>query len=92
MPYKNREDRQAWETCPEQRAAAKERQERAREKREDFLRLVSVWEIWQRCGHWGFCGPGLRAKVEIREDEIRRHVEKRNAEKVRMEVVRVRDI
>jgi LmbE family N-acetylglucosaminyl deacetylase len=82
MPHKNRDARRAWETGPAQREKAAERQEAARERREELARLAAVWQIAQKCGHWRFCGPGLRAKAEARETEIRALLERQRAEAV----------
>ena len=82
MPYKDKVLRREWECSPEQREMAAERQQAARDRRDDLLRLAAVWEIASRCGHWRFCSEDLRARVEAREGEIRDLLEARARERV----------
>jgi hypothetical protein len=93
MPYKSKEARREWETSPEQRVAAAERQASARERREELLSLAAVLQIHDRCGHWRFCKKPLRDKVRARETEIRDILAARAKEPVQVIVdgKRVRD-
>jgi hypothetical protein len=82
MPYRDKSKRREWETSPEQREKAAERQETARERREALGSLAAVWQIHVRCGHWRFCGPKLKAQVLAREAEIRKLLAARARERV----------
>ena len=82
MPFADRKARREWETSPAQQEATAERQEALRERREHLHRLAAVLKIHDRCGHWRFCGPVLRAQVEARRDDIRELIEAQNREKV----------
>jgi len=94
MPYLDKEKRREWETSPEQREKAAERQEVARERREELEGLAAVWQIHVRCGHWRFCGRKLKARVLAREAEIRVLLASRARERVEVwaDGKRVRDV